>query len=219
MRSHRGRISGSLLSTTTLGAIGRSLIYRDAITFINACLIKWLPCFNLILPLANYHCTHTRTSGPPSALCVSDFRWGTGMVLKLCCFCVFPLLNSLLINPLQQKKLQLCHHSSLLNVVRCPSCFTNNVSGRICCLSIWPFLNPIKTQIQPLKPPCSFWTSALCLSCSLCCSMTAWKLVLKDILLPCLLWCHHCHFLSPRGTRGKKALISISRSSLSSSFN
>lgn len=43
MRSHRGRISGfalDLMSGNTSGGIGRSLIYRDAITFINACLIK-----------------------------------------------------------------------------------------------------------------------------------------------------------------------------------
>ena len=45
------------MSGNTSGGIGRSLIYRDAVTFINACLIKWLARFNLILPLANYHRT------------------------------------------------------------------------------------------------------------------------------------------------------------------
>lgn len=37
---------------------GELLIYRDAITFINVSLIKGLLSFNLILPLANYHCSH-----------------------------------------------------------------------------------------------------------------------------------------------------------------
>lgn len=52
------RFALDLMSGNTSGGIGRSLIYRDAITFINACLIKWLARFNLILPLANYHRTH-----------------------------------------------------------------------------------------------------------------------------------------------------------------
>lgn len=34
---------------------GGSLIYKDAVTFINACLIKSLFRFNLILPLASFH--------------------------------------------------------------------------------------------------------------------------------------------------------------------
>lgn len=43
-----------LMSGNTSGGIQRSFIYRYAITFINVCLVKWLPHFNLILPLANY---------------------------------------------------------------------------------------------------------------------------------------------------------------------
>lgn len=57
-----------LMSGNSSGGIGRSLIYRDAITFINACLIKGLPCFNLILPLANYHHTHTQVGCCPHSV-------------------------------------------------------------------------------------------------------------------------------------------------------
>lgn len=72
-----------LMSGNTSGGIGRSLIYRDAITFINARPIKWLPCFNLILPLANYHHTHIRVL--LSALCLSHLQWaGRGRVLISC---------------------------------------------------------------------------------------------------------------------------------------
>lgn len=66
----------------TLRDIGRSLIYRDAITFINAWLIKWLLCFNLILPLSNYHYTHVHRSGLLSAMDLQN----AALWLFLCCF-------------------------------------------------------------------------------------------------------------------------------------
>lgn len=69
---------------------GASLIYKDAVTFINACLIKSLFHFNLILPLANFgtlwelRCVDSGKSRPQTLVVVlsGSLKWTPGLFCR-----------------------------------------------------------------------------------------------------------------------------------------
>lgn len=205
------------MSGNTSGGIGRSLIYRDAITFINGSLIKWLPCFNLILPLANYH--NTPKWAEVCELCglfSMDRSRRFDLFLWLFCYCTLNLLNKVglrlpkrpkswaflvLFRPFswvhtstrrRQRKTSYTEYSEKPQALRTPCFFVYPLLKLHNCNSV--NRNDTNTEVRGL--PHALATFLHTSGCDLLGSL------LEKIwycALPCLV--PHTHFLSPQGTK------------------